>query len=316
MGIFINDQRHTDMKKYGIILIFLTTCLTITAQPLFVGSYNIRYKNHGDSINGNSWEKRCQVISDQINFMQPDIFGTQEVLIGQLHDLDRALPHYAYIGVGRDDGKEAGEYEAIFFRKDKIKLLKEGHFWLSETPEKPGLGWDAACVRVCSWGLFKDKTTKLKFYFFNLHMDHVGIVARREAAKLVVKRIKEITNGKNPVILTGDFNVDQHNEIYQTFTSSGLLNDSYVHAQQRLAENGTFNSFNPYLITNSRIDHVFVSPRFKVENYGLLTSAYWTEDEGAAEGKGHDAPQEIGFKIGKIRLPSDHYPVFVRLNCK
>lgn len=304
------------MKRNGTILFFLILCMTAVAQPLFVGSYNIRYKNNHDSINGDYWGKRCQVISDQINFMQPDIFGAQEVLVSQLHDFDRTLPGYAHIGVGRDDGKEAGEFEPIFYRKDKIRLLKEGHFWLSETPDRPGLGWDAACVRICSWGLFKDKKTKLKFYFFNLHMDHVGIVARREAARLVVSKIKEITREKHPAILTGDFNVDQYNEIYQTFAQSNILKDSYTYARQRFAENGTFNSFNPYLMTDSRIDHVFVSPKFEVENYGVMTSTYWTTDEHTTEGKGHDAPREIGFKTGKIRLPSDHYPVFVRLNFK
>ena len=128
--------------------------------------------------------------------------------------------------------------------------------------------------------------------------------------------VKEITGEKHPAILTGDFNVDQYNEIYQTFAQSNILKDSYTYARQRFAENGTFNSFNPYLMTDSRIDHVFVSPKFEVENYGVMTSTYWTTDEHTTEGKGHDAPREIGFKTGKIRLPSDHYPVFVRLNFK
>ena len=128
------------MKRKGTMLFFLILCMTAAAQSLFVGSYNIRYKNNHDSINGDYWGKRCQVISDQINFMRPDIFGAQEVLVSQLHDFDRTLPGYAHIGIGRDDGKEAGEFEPIFYRKDKIQLLKEGHFWLSETPDRPGLG--------------------------------------------------------------------------------------------------------------------------------------------------------------------------------
>ena len=301
------------MKRNGLFIIALIFCLSTGAQSLFVVSYNIRYKNNHDSINGDVWTKRCQVISDQINFMQPDIFGAQEVLVGQIRDFNRTLPRYAYIGVGRDDGKEAGEYAAIFYRKDKFQLLKNGNFWLSETPEKPGLGWDAVCVRICSWGLFKDKKTKLKFYFFNLHMDHVGTVARREAAKLVISKIKELTDGKLPVILTGDFNVDQYNEVYQIFNQSGVLKDSYIHAKERYAENGSFNNFNPHMITDSRIDHIFVSPKFDVQNYGMLTDVYWTKEVQENETKGHDAPQEINLKNGKIRMPSDHYPVFARL---
>ena len=98
------------------------------------------------------WTKRCQVICDQLNFEDPDIFGTQEVLVGQLHDLLKGLDGYGYVGVGRDDGKEDGEYSAIFYKKDRLELLQKGNFWLNETPDKPVLGWDAACVRICSWG--------------------------------------------------------------------------------------------------------------------------------------------------------------------
>ena len=145
--------------------------LAATAQEMLVGSYNIRYKNRNDSLNGNVWTKRCQVICDQVNFMNPIVFGTQEVLDNQLNDLLNGLDGYDYIGVGRDDGDKAGEYEAIFYKKDKLKLLDSGNFWLSETPEKPGLGWDAACIRICTWGKFQVEAKKKKdrktFYFFN-----------------------------------------------------------------------------------------------------------------------------------------------------
>lgn len=288
--------------------------LSLQAQQLYVGSYNIRYQNASDAKNGNGWERRLPVLTSQINFEHPDIFGTQEVLESQRQDLLRELDGYDCIGLGRDDGIHGGEHENIFFDTRRIKLLDHGDFWLSETPEKPGLGWDAACIRICTWGYFKDKKTKLKFFFFNLHMDHVGIVARREAAKLVVERIGLITKGK-PVILTGDFNVDQNNEIYKTFTNSGLLVDSYEQTRIRFAENGTFNSYNPDLKTTSRIDHVFVSPSFTVERYGVLTNGYWVPSEASAENtKAPDAPQEISFNKYQKRLPSDHYPVFVHLS--
>ena len=305
------------MKKLLFIAIFSILALSITAQEMLVGSYNIRYKNRNDSINGNVWTKRCQVICDQINFMNPLIFGTQEVLYGQLQDLLANLDGYSYIGIGRDDGAQAGEHEAIFYKKDKLKLLDSGNFWLSETPEKPGLGWDAACIRICTWGKFqvnaKKKKDRTTFYFFNLHMDHVGIVARREAAKLVVERIREIAQGA-PVILTGDFNVDQTNEIYNIFTDSGLLKDSYEVARIRFAENGTFNAFKTEYFTTSRIDHIFVSPSTNVEAYGVLTNSYWTENATSnASEKASDAPQEIWFSNTTRRNPSDHYPVFVRI---
>ena len=318
------------MKKL-ILSALLLVSIQLSAQQLLVGSYNIRYKNANDSLQGNVWSKRCQVICDQINFMAPDIFGAQEVLYPQLQDMKRALDGYDYIGIGRDDGKRAGEHEAIFYKKDKVRLLDHGDFWLSETPEKPGLGWDAVCIRICTWGKFSvirpddghrrglfgrgPKPKEAVFYYFNLHMDHVGVVARREAAKLVVSKIREIAQGA-PVVLTGDFNVDQTNEIYTIFTQSGLLKDSYDAARIRFAENGTFNAFKTEYYTTSRIDHVFVSPEQKVESYGVLTNSYWTPDETDETLKAFDAPQEISFDNYVRRNPSDHYPVFVRVRVK
>jgi len=313
------------MKKLLLFALIIAASLQLSAQDMLVGSYNIRYKAWNDSVQGEIWQKRCQVICDQVNFMAPEIFGTQEVLYVQLQDMKEALDGYDYIGVGRDDGQHGGEHEAIFYKKDKLQLLDHGDFWLSETPEKPGLGWDAVCIRICTWGKFavkdlgqrhglfnRKKSTKV-FYFFNLHMDHVGVVARREAAKLVVQRIREMADGY-PVILTGDFNVDQNDEIYTIFTNSGLLKDSYDAARIRFAENGTFNAFKTNYFTTSRIDHVFVSPATTVEAYGVFTNSYWTPDEDPDNTiKASDAPQQISFDTYIRHNPSDHYPVFVKI---
>ena len=291
-------------KTFIPSLLALLFAVQVTAQELYVGSYNIRYKNSDDAANGNGWQQRCSVVCDQLNFEHPDVFGAQEVLEPQLKDMLARLDGYDYIGVGRDDGKTKGEYAAIFYDKQKLRLLDSGHFWLSDTPDKPSLGWDAACIRICTWGLFNindnlnpnlninDNEKGLQFYFFNLHMDHVGVVARREAAKLVVERIKEMAGDTVPVVLTGDFNVDQNDEIYSIFTQSGLLRDSYTATRLRFAENGTFNGYHQERKTDSRIDHVFVSPQFTVDRYGVLTNTYWSDCQ---------------------RLPSDHYPVLVRL---
>ena len=303
------------MRRLLMSISFLALAMLQLSAQMLVGSYNIRYKNGGDSVKGNVWDKRCQVLCDQVNFMSPDIFGAQEVLHGQLLDMLARLDGYDYIGVGRDDGKTSGEYAAIFYRTDRLRLLDQGNFWLSETPDRPGLGWDAACVRVCSWGKFARQTgtDDEAFYFFNLHMDHVGVVARREAARLIVSQVAAIAQGA-PVIITGDFNVDQTNEIYSTFTGSGLLKDAYHAARLRFAENGTFNSFDGNLFTTSRIDHVFVSTGVQVDAYGVLTDGYWTApDQATSQVKGHDAPVEISFDRYERRVPSDHYPVFVRL---
>ena len=315
------------MKKLFLFAILLVA-LQLSAQEMLVGTYNIRYKNANDSINGEVWTKRCQVICDQVNFMSPEIFGTQEVLYPQLQDMKKALGGYDYIGIGRDDGQRGGEHEAIFYKKDKLQLLDHGDFWLSETPEKPGLGWDAVCIRICTWGKFAVKETQPQrhglfnrkkavqgkvFYFFNLHMDHVGVVARREAAKLVVAKVREIAKG-SPVFITGDFNVDQNDEIYTIFTKSGLLKDSYDAARIRFAENGTFNAFKTNYFTTSRIDHVFVSLNTTVKAYGVFTNSYWTPDDDLDNNiKASDAPQQISFDTYIRHNPSDHYPVFVRV---
>ena len=320
------EQNYNLMKRLLLTALIIVASMQLFAQDMLVGTYNIRYKNWNDSVQGELWPKRCQVICDQVNFMAPDIFGTQEVLWEQLNDMQKALDGYDYIGVGRDDGKHGGEHEAIFYKKNKVQLLDHGDFWFSETPDKPGLGWDAVCIRICTWGKFAVKDGERRhgifnrrkaqgkvFYFFNLHMDHVGVEARREAAKLVVAKVREIAQDA-PVFITGDFNVDQNDEIYTIFTKSGLLKDSYNAARIRFAENGTFNNFKTNYFTNSRIDHVFVSPNTKVEAYGVLTNSYWTPDDDPDDNiKANDAPQQISFDTYIRHNPSDHYPVFVKV---
>ena len=303
------------MRRFSLIALLIFLASQVFASQLLVGTYNIRLKVASDSVKGEVWNKRCQVMCDQVNFMAPAIFGAQEVLHEQLIDMLDALDGYDYIGVGRDDGVTGGEYSAIFYKTSELRLLDYGNFWLNETPDRPGLGWDAACVRICTWGRFARQTASNdeSFYYFNLHMDHVGVVARREAAKLIVSRIREIAQGA-PVIVTGDFNVDQKDEIYAIFTGSGLLKDTYEAARLRYAENGTFNSFDINLYSDSRIDHVMVSPAIEVESYGILTNSYWVANGNSdATVKGHDAPQQIDFSHYTRRQPSDHYPVFVRL---
>ncbi len=284
----------------------LNCCTSLIAQTIIVGSYNIRYRNDEDSLRGHIWQRRCQVISDLINWERPIVWGAQEVLHSQLLDLMQHLDGYGYIGVGRDDGRTKGEYAAIFYRTDDVELIDNGHFWLNEQPDRPVKGWDAACVRICTWGHFKVRATGQEFLFFNLHMDHVGTVARRESAQLVMQRISEMAtrqqDGKPlPTILTGDFNVDQQDEIYSIFTSSGLLKDTYEAARLRFAENGTFHGYHPERHTASRIDHIFVTLDVAVDAYAARTDAYWT-------------PQDDGQH--SLRHPSDHYPIFARITLR
>lgn len=304
------------MKTKSLLLIALAIVLFCncqnrpTAGTFTVASYNLRQANSGDSANGNGWGQRYPVIAQMVQFHDFDIFGTQECFLHQLQDMKKSLPGYDYIGVGRDDGKQQGEHSAIFYRTDKFEVVEKGDFWLSETPDVPGKGWDAVLPRICSWGHFRCKDTGFEFLFFNLHMDHVGKQARVESAYLVQKKMEEL--GANlPAILTGDFNVDQTHQSYDALVSKGVLCDAYEKADFRYAVNGTFNSFNPNNYTESRIDHVFLSPSFHVRKYGVLTDTYRSEKETEQKADVKDAPQEITVKSYQARTPSDHFPVKV-----
>ena len=305
------------MKKCFILLAVMLMAFSVSAQDLVVGSYNIRNSNSGDTKNGNGWERRCPVICDQVEWVGFDVFGLQEVKHNQLEDMLAGLPDYDYEGVGRDDGKQAGEYSPILYKKERFKKLEGGTFWISETPEKVGVkGWDAALPRICSYVHLQDKVTKKRFWFFNLHMDHIGVEARREGAKLIAKKITEMC-GKEPAFVTGDFNVDQDNEAYRTIINTGVLEDSYELAEKKFATTGTFNSFDSNLFTESRIDHIFVTEHVTVNNYAVLTDGYWTPNEKSNQSrKGNAAPQEINFSPYEHRCPSDHYPIAAKITFK
>lgn len=301
------------MKKNLLFLLCaLLPAVYMQAQYLTVGSYNIRNDNAGDARNGNGWQQRCPVIAQLLTFNDFDIWGSQEVLHNQLEDMLQAMPQYDYIGVGRDDGQTKGEYAPIFYKKDKFRLLKSGNFWMAEDTTYPNKGWDAALPRICTWGQFRDKEGKFNFWFFNLHMDHVGVEARRESAKLVLARIKEMC-GKDPVILTGDFNVDQTNESYHLLNESGILRDSYEDAPVKYALNGTFNAWNANLKSDSRIDHIFISPNFTAERYGILTDTYRLPKTVADSDPQAGQSPKTSPNDYEARLPSDHFPVKVIL---
>ena len=272
----------------GIVMI-LSMVKIAYAQKINVATYNIRYsiaKNHKfDSVRGEDWTRRGPAIAALIRFHDFDIFGTQEGMPHQLDDLLSWLPEYRYTGVGRDDGKNAGEHAAIFYKSTTFTLLNHGDFWLSETPDKPSLGWDATCCnRICSWALFEHKPSGEQFYFFNTHFDHQGVVARKESSKLILQKIRTIA-GKKPIILTGDLNGGQQSEWYYTLANSGLLRDTYHIVQHPYAPNGSFNGFGRSTKGNSIIDHIFISNHFGAFQWGMLTDTY--------HGK----------------FPSDHFPV-------
>lgn len=276
--------------KYTIL--FLLCFPFIATSQVNILSFNIRYDTPKDGIN--QWSNRKEKVAQLIEFHEADIVGLQEVLKNQLDDLETLLPEYTWIGVGRDDGKEAGEYSPILFQKDRFKLLQQGTFWLSETCDIAGSrGWDAACNRVVTWAYFKDKKQRKKFYFFNTHFDHKGAVARRESAKLILQKIKEIA-GTNAFILTGDFNGDPKSEPYQILTKKDNSIDLYdaflLSKTGHYGQLSTFSGFKvPTKDDQNRIDYIFVPNKIKVLKHAILTDS-WSG-----------------------LFPSDHFPVLAVL---
>lgn len=306
--MIIKNRFFRRSLKGLIVILFLLLGNELFSQNLRVASYNIRYDNPSDSLN--NWKFRKDVIAKLIRFHDFDIFGSQEALQHQIDQLLKKLPGYDYIGVGRKDGKQKGEHSAIFYKTAMFELLDKGDFWLSEDPSKPNKGWDAVLPRICSWGKFKEKETGFEFYFFNVHFDHVGTVARRESSKLILRKIDELSEDDVPVILTGDFNVDQNSASYKILNNSTQLQDAYDKAALRYGAEGSYNGFKVNARTESRIDHVFITDDFKVVKHGILTDTYHTDEKDLEKIKNSgNYPREISLYQNEARLPSDHYPI-------
>lgn len=306
------------LRRYVAVVLLVACCLAGYAQgeAVFnIATYNIRQLNKDDNKNGNGWERRCPIIAQLVRFHEFDIFGTQEGFKSQLEDLKAQLPGYEYTGIGRENGKEKGEHSAIFYNAGVFELLDHGDFWLSETPDRPGLGWDAACPRICSWGKFLHKPSGKVFQYFNLHLDHVGETARVESVKLVMRKMEEL-GGDIPTFLSGDFNVDQTHASYRELAESDKLVDSYTVSPLVYALNGTFNSYHTDRYTDSRIDHIFVTPDVEVIKYGVLTDTYRTAEYTEAPEQAANAPE--GLKVTRYcpRVPSDHFPVLIKAHLK
>lgn len=230
-------------------------------------SYNIRYANASDG--DNAWDIRKPATKEMIEREQPDVFGLQEALIGQLQYIDSNFPQYSRVGVGRDDGKEDGEFMAVYYRNDKFKLLENGNFWLSETPDQCSMGWDAVCKRIVTWAKLKDLDSKKVFYVFNTHLDHVGEVAREQSILLIVKKIDEIVKkDKAPVFLSGDFNSNVSSPIFDPLKN--IMKDS----RAILPESEwipTYNSFGNG--GDSMIDYIFYK-NAEVQDFKTLNGDY------------------------------------------
>lgn len=277
------------MRAVSLLIIFAFLAIPL-ASPVFgksrkevsfnIMSYNVRMNTPDDGVN--AWPLRKDIVAGLIKFHQADIFGIQEALLVQMTDLKASFPDFDYVGLGRDDGKEAGEFMSIFFRKSRFEKLKSGTFWLSPTPDKPGMGWDAACNRTCTWIKFKDKSTKKNFYVFNTHFDHRGKIAREESAKLILKFMGEINNENFPMILTGDFNSTKEGAPIQTIMK--VLFDSREKCKS--APYGPEGTSGGFEVKESKriIDYIFINQKVEVLRHGVLTDSnglYYPSDHRA-----------------------------------
>ena len=254
------------MKKLLFLLLAVLSLASCSEEKVNVrwATFNMRLDTPADSLN--NWKYRKERVAQYIQDMNLDVVGTQEVLQNQFNDLKSLLPDFEGVGVARDDGKETGEYSAVFYRKSVFDALDSGTFWLAENPDSVGMkGWDAVCVRVATWAKLQHKTTGKIVMAVNTHFDHVGVVARRESALLIIRKIKEIV-GDQPAVLTGDFNVTDQSEAYSTIVSNEfVLLDAHKVAEKTTGTSYTFHGFDKVdMEKRSKIDFVFVTPSIKV----------------------------------------------------
>lgn len=249
-------------------------------------TYNIRYDSKNDSLD--YWNDRKADVVQMVQRYKPSFMGIQEGRPHQVTYLDDKLKSYAYIGVGRDDGQQKGEYSAIFYDTTKFKVLESNTFWLSKTPEKVSVGWDAAMERICTYGLFENIETKKQLWVFNTHFDHIGVKARKKSAGLILKKIRQINTTKLPVVLMGDFNLEPTEKPILLIKKA--MDDAMEITQTPMkGPKGTFNGFDITTIPERRIDYIFLK--------GLQVASFAHLDDRRENG----------------RYISDHLPVLITL---
>jgi len=268
------------------IFLFIYFLLSnLVSDEIKVISYNVRYNNPNDGKD--IWENRRSTIVNLIKNENPDFLGLQEVNHAQLLFLNSNLSNYSFVGVGRDDGKTKGEYSPIFYNNNLFDLIKSDTFWLSSTPDKISVGWDASMERICTYAVFKSKTNKKNIWVFNTHFDHIGMEAREKSADLIISVINKLTEPEDYVVLTGDFNLLDDSKPIMNLQSN--FNDTNKNLEKTDKSYGTFNNFKLNFVSKSRIDYVFE------KNFKLINSRH------------------IIVKTPKGRWASDHHPILAKL---
>jgi endonuclease/exonuclease/phosphatase family metal-dependent hydrolase len=259
---------------------------TTPAGALKVMTFNIRYGTAKDGEN--HWDKRKDFLVDVIRTEAPHVLGVQEALYEQIAYILDALPDYAVVGVGRDDGIRKGEYSAILYRRSHLSLHRSDTFWFSDTPERvASTSWGNSITRICTWAQFAAPDGK-PLYVYNLHLDHQSQPSREKSVALLRRRI-EARDPKAPVIVTGDFNAGEKNPVVAAMLDGRTLRDSFRVVHPDASPVGTFTGFTMGQVQGEKIDYIFVTQEWRVVDAAIIRTA-----------RGD-------------RYPSDHFPVTATL---
>ncbi len=289
----LHDMMLRLARLHSILVLGLSMSSTVfgsqlpASEPLTVMTFNVRYGTAQDGEN--RWNSRRDLLFDVIRAQDADILGLQEALDFQVDEIVAAVPAYAVVGVGRDDGRRAGEYAAILFRKDRLRVAESGTFWFSDAPSVPGSkSWGNTITRICTWARFIDRDGRA-FWHFNVHLDHQSQPSRERSAELLRQRVEARSGPAEPVIVTGDFNVGESNPALASLRAAGFLDTFRVlHPDERKV--GTFTGFKIDNDIGEKIDYVLVQPGATVHRAEIIRT------------------------VRDGRYPSDHFPVLARIS--
>jgi len=276
------------MKKTLILvlsgLFFVFNSCSSSSENINIMTYNIRLDTEADGIN--MWDNRKEGVLSLIKEESVDILGIQEGLPSQIEYLSKQLDGYSMIGEGRDGGNN-GEYSAIYFKNDNVVLEQEETFWLTETPQIPSIGWDAAIKRIVTLGVFKIKKLEKKIIVYNTHFDHVGKVAREKSASIILNHITKNNYQDKPTVVMGDFNANPDESPIKLLSEQ--LQDSFkvIPVKDPI---GTFSGFDPCSKLLNRIDYIFTK-KINIIDY-----------------------KHIDKKLPSGLWPSDHLPILISIS--
>lgn len=292
------DEKMSGLKRLSLIAITLLlnsapAIAECASKPVLAMTYNIRLDTKADGAN--AWAHRKNFLVGQIATLRPELLGLQEVLLNQKHDLEAAFPGYRFVGVGRDDGKERGEFSPLAIDASQFQIAESGTFWLAANPAVPSLGWDAGYKRVVTWARLVRKGDQTRLLVLNTHWDHQGLVARLESGRLIISWLTQNHQRNEHIVLLGDFNADDTEESLAQL-SAGPASTATLFDARRISASGStgpafsFNAFNAFPASGKLIDHIFVGSDIKVRTHSVI------------------AQHENG------RVASDHFPVVALLD--